>query len=785
MSNRRRMLMAIANQFKWLPYSYEYLYHDLVPVTIDSKSVKNKAKVATIEGNSVVENQLIDFDNTTFHNDNPTIYTLAKDNSNKTITLTGTASGSVNNKMIYFLNCVANHKYLFVYDILSSIAFDLVYDNATFNGTNVFTNVTSISANTKTRVAMEYIASSTENTFWRIARGLTSWSVGNTMVFSNIQIIDLTLRYGPGNEPTTLTDNRVQALLNRGYIPYNTGEIKSVDIGLFSSEPYNLCVDDWESYSSTQLENKDYIKVVNGQSYTVESTIGAVILLYDKDFNYIDYYSVSNTVRTLTLNCEYVKFRITTTTVGNYICFHRTGTRTGYAPYQSFTPIAFKYQGGGVGTAHDTMEISKDNVVFGKNIGGYTFSGSESWNYYDAGVNSFFYTGASNIPSGLGNTTCLTSNGIKLIMINVTNAISVRAYISDNSQLSSSTNMNQVFPSGTTICYELATPQVITIPRKHLGVVDLGTISDWTFKNNNRISSDTLRTLIQTSAGYTSIPNMYCGKYTTDTPYNLEHTPQDKSMSLGGNGYSLLIYDTELIGLTTSQIQAKLFGIYLFYETNSEVADILDTLDIEAGGTVNANWFSWVENQLVTNGNFADSSGWRIINGTASVSNNVLTQTITSIGAHKWGNGVYVESFNPPLEHYFLCICKVKPKYSGNCLIGTGYTSNLSNDIPIVANIWNYIYAIVKNTTNSGSESRFSIAVDCTTNYQVGDTIDYKDCCCVDLTLALPTDTPTDINDPRIQYILDKSYIPTNTTGTYKLVDCEVLPNVDFSIKCK
>ena len=59
MSERRRMLLAIVNQFKWLPYSYTYIYHSLVPTTIDSKNVRNKAKFTKIYGNSEVVNQLV------------------------------------------------------------------------------------------------------------------------------------------------------------------------------------------------------------------------------------------------------------------------------------------------------------------------------------------------------------------------------------------------------------------------------------------------------------------------------------------------------------------------------------------------------------------------------------------------------------------------------------------------------------------------------------------------------------------------------------------------------
>lgn len=50
------------------------------------------------------------------------------------------------------------------------------------------------------------------------------------------------------------------------------------------------------------------------------------------------------------------------------IAFHKTGTRTGYAPHAQPYTLPFKYQGSGVGTAHDTLEITDTEYVFTKNM---------------------------------------------------------------------------------------------------------------------------------------------------------------------------------------------------------------------------------------------------------------------------------------------------------------------------------------------------------------------------------------------------------------------------------
>ena len=55
---------------------------------------------------------------------------------------------------------------------------------------------------------------------------------------------------------------------------------------------------------------------------------------------------------------------------------------------------------------------------------------------------------------------------------------------------------------------------------------------------------------------------------------------------------------------------------YLFYETQDEVDDIPSIVDIEAGGSITTNWFSWVENQLCQN-----NTGSQTINGVTFTNN--------------------------------------------------------------------------------------------------------------------------------------------------------------------
>ena len=55
----------------------------------------------------------------------------------------------------------------------------------------------------------------------------------------------------------------------------------------------------------------------------------------------------------------------------------------------------------------------------------------------------------------------------------------------------------------------------------------------------------------------------------------------------------------------------------------------------------------------------------------------------------------------------------------------------------------------------------------------------------IDITKGFPTNTPTSINDPRIQQIIKQGYITTDTQGTLTSVNSEVLPNLNMKVQVK
>ena len=76
-------------------------------------------------------------------------------------------------------------------------------------------------------------------------------------------------------------------------------------------------------------------------------------------------------------------------------------------------------------------------------------------------------------------------------------------------------------PSGVYLHYQLATPQVISIPRKHLGVVDLGNLN-WSYASGSQFFYASTSNLNSKGADAGQLANIYCSMYMTMSKINLE-----------------------------------------------------------------------------------------------------------------------------------------------------------------------------------------------------------------------------------------------------------------------
>jgi len=282
---RRNLLMSyLTNQFKWLPYSFEYLYHDLIPATINNKQVKDKTRLFKIEGNSEVVNQLFDYHGLSSQENNGITYINNNDGS---FTLSGTATANSYYTILDLASLVDNHYYLiygcasggstssYMIRIANGQGGDLGYDIG--NGVVV--------KNTSGMVV-----------FMRVVNG-TALSTAKKFV---PQIIDLGKRY-PFDTPTSLTDKRVQNIINRGSEDFNSGEIKNTSLGGFVSEGFNICDEIFEGgvlgnigqteSDSNSFRTKNYQEVLPNQTLNLHASstmFGTLIVCeYDKDKNFV------------------------------------------------------------------------------------------------------------------------------------------------------------------------------------------------------------------------------------------------------------------------------------------------------------------------------------------------------------------------------------------------------------------------------------------------------------------------------------------------------------------
>lgn len=634
MSRRSLLLAYLTNSFKWLPFSYEYLYNSLIPETISGKGVKNKAKVSKIYANGVSENQFLPLPNTTdFIVDN-----VSQSISDETITLTIPASGVSNIARASFnvVNVYAGHKYLITYKIKIGSVIPSTEIRITSQH-DVFSNPTAILSNIQanTNYNCSYILNcvtsyTNEKVRYVYFQG-TKYENGTCDV-KDIMFIDLTLMFGTGNEPTTLTDNRIQAILNRGYIAYNTGTYKGTDISEFSSEPYNLfdgeiegnIIDNQGQNSSggQSCRSKNYIKVIGGRTYTFSAdgiTLASgdylIICEYDENQNFIQgtFNSYTTIPHTLILsnNTHYIRWALrvggsgwgtnppTQDTVK--VCFHLTGTRTGYATHQTFSPLSFIYQGNGALNSHDTFEITSSEYVITKNNSQEYDLGNFAVAVGDAGTSherAFIYGSTlaqqkTVSSSEIANIVCDSYLTIKMnevynhskegISGGIIAGTNGYLYLYDTTLIGKTAQEIKTAITGKKIRFELATPQVIRIPKKHLGIVKIRDLTGWAYSTTtNRFS--TLISNAKPTAHNDLVANIYCSPFLAKT--YAQSLSDNLSIAIDMVSYCY-IRDTSIN--TISDFLNKYGDYYIFYETENEVSDIADTISIEKGGTITSN----------------------------------------------------------------------------------------------------------------------------------------------------------------------------------------------------
>lgn len=209
--------------------------------------------------------------------------------------------------------------------------------------------------------------------------------------------------------------------------------------------------------SNTSIRTANYIPLAGGQSYywswQSQQSLYMLLFTYKKDKTFSRYVGAVTAQRTITLNSDeaFIRFYIyNNTTEPDWMQISEGSTATTYEPYNGNAyAVDWSTQAGTV--YHGTVDPVAGQLTVDKSV--YRFTGSESWTLSGT---SFFYT---FITEGLASASGYfdTENGVHL-HYNTSNG-QVRVYIDgQNPFLSTSSDMQDYFPSDIGFLYTLATP---------------------------------------------------------------------------------------------------------------------------------------------------------------------------------------------------------------------------------------------------------------------------------------------------------------------------------------
>lgn len=164
-----------------------------------------------------------------------------------------------------------------------------------------------------------------------------------------------------------------------------------------------------------------------------------------------------------------------------------------------------------------------------------------------------------------------------------------------------------------------------------------------------------------------------------------------------------------------------------------------------------------VWNQLVQNGNFADTSGWTRQYGDISATDNVLTYTVTTANQNATIIGNVLGTIT---NHKYFIACDVKYNNTlphGTVALGSGGYDNIYGTVT-AANTWTNVAGIFARTSGGDDKVKLYLRTyDCT----AGDTIDVRNVWCVDLTLMYGSgNEPTTVDEFTAQF--PAQYYPYN-----------------------
>jgi hypothetical protein len=289
------------------------------------------AGIEKLKGNTVVWNQsvtLAKVNTALAYNSNAT--EVVTNNGEITVKTIGTVSAAYERGfVIKNINSVGNivgHKYLIICFSKTATQFTFEFDSALMGTTKAFVMQNYV-ANAWCKMTAITTANSTQNNF--IMRVGQQPEVGSYIYFKNIQLFDLTLMFGAGNEPSTVEE--FEAMFPEPYYAYDAGRLLSFNPAGLKTVGFNLWDEEWENAylsggryvpapDSRNIASKNFIRVAPNTRYYIRLPLNGKVELYDAEKNYIgDLFSWGGSQSfTTPANCAFLRFYYAERTEGTY-----------------------------------------------------------------------------------------------------------------------------------------------------------------------------------------------------------------------------------------------------------------------------------------------------------------------------------------------------------------------------------------------------------------------------------------------------------------------------------
>ena len=161
----------------------------------------------------------------------------------------------------------------------------------------------------------------------------------------NTRLIDLTLKFGAGNEPTTIEEYYARKPIVTDEYAYNEGEVIHMTADGIKSIGDNAWDEEWK-YNGSFVEGVNPVRVLPNAEYHVSSPDYVVISVYDKNDTLLATHERKNNAFTTPTNASYLRLRLSSsygTTYNNDIMISlvhsgwKQDTDAKYQPYWADT----------------------------------------------------------------------------------------------------------------------------------------------------------------------------------------------------------------------------------------------------------------------------------------------------------------------------------------------------------------------------------------------------------------------------------------------------------------